>query len=244
MIYFCHITSTGNCGDLMSGPYHWFDFGEHHQAVDYLDHASIPADATVIYGGGTLTGWLSGRLAPTRTNIAWGIGSTRHGETTPLPTPAGLALAGVRDWPTECWVPCASCMSPLFDRGWPRPEHEAVLFMNSDPSIQRRYPVHVRDLPAMDNRAPMDEIVPFLASGATVVTNSYHGAYWGFLLGRAVVVAAPYSSKFYGFREHPAYSADGRDWRERSLGSGAVSLKECRSANRAFYENWRGQVWG
>ena len=41
----------------------------------------------------------------------------------------------------------------------------------------------------------------FLASGETVITSTYHGAYWGLMLGRKVIVV-PWATKFLGFR-HP-----------------------------------------
>jgi hypothetical protein len=41
-----------------------------------------------------------------------------------------------------------------------------------------------------------------------VVANTYHGAYWATLLGRRVIVAAPFSNKFFGFRHEPVIVRD------------------------------------
>ncbi len=235
MITFVHITDTGNVGDLASGPYNWFDFGEH-RVVNHSDE--IPPSRAVIYGGGTLTGWLRGRTLPDAKRIAWGIGSTRHGQTEPWPDPEGFDLVGVREWSPEReggYVPCASCMSPLFDESYPV-TRDAVLFVNA--GIQSRYPVAVGGLPTMDNTRPLEEIIPFLASAETVVTDSYHGAYWATLLCRRVV-CLPYSSKFHGFKFPPVYSANrGLDWRAREVKAWVYTdaLEDCRAVNRAFYE--------
>lgn len=238
MIVFSHIRNTPNTGDFASCPAQWFDFPEHR--VKNYDEPIVNAKA-VIYGGGTMNNWLRGRKPLGVPCIAWGIGSSRHGETEPWPDPHGFSLVGVREWSEEreaagLWAPCASCMSPLFDGTWPT-KHEAVLFVNASPSIKDRYGVAVGGLPVMENDRPMAEIVAFLASAEVVVTNSYHGVYWGALLGRRVV-CLPYSSKFYGFRHPPAYSRDrGLDWRHAANAALVypAALAECRAASRAFY---------
>ena len=76
----------------------------------------------------------------------------------------------------------------------------------------------------------------FVGSGAKVVTNSYHGAYWAMLLGRKVVLAAPYSSKFHHYRHPPEISED-RSWTPALSCHGKDdrgALQECRDANRKF----------
>ena len=240
MIHFSHIRNTPNTGDLMSCPADYFDFPAH-RVVNY-DAAEGGNAKTIIYGGGTMNNWLQGRpLVPNAQRIAWGIGSSRHGETEPWPDPEGFDLLGVREWTPEreaagLWAPCASCMSPLFDHDY-FVRHEAVLFLNASPSIRSRYPVAVGGLPVMENTEPLDRVIPFLASAKIVVTDSYHGIYFATLLG-CRVVAVPYSSKFYSFRHPPAYSRNGGlDWRERSKDAllHLDALDVCRDASRAFY---------
>ena len=187
-----------------------------------------------------MNNWLHGRQHPKAKLIAWGIGSSRHGETEPWPDP-DFDLVGVREWSEEreragLWAPCASCMSPLFDGTWPI-KHEAVLFVNANPSITERYGAASEFLWIMQNARPMAEIVAFLGSAEVVVTNSYHGVVWATLLRRRVV-CLPYSSKFYGFRHPPAYSRDrGLDWRDAASEALVYpgALAECRMATRAFH---------
>ena len=250
MIVFSHIRNTPNTGDMASCPAQWFDFPEHRvQNYDEpLNGDTFTGCDTVIYGGGTMNNWLVNQVAHPAVHdyIAWGIGSSRHGETEPWPDPQGFKLVGVREWRAErwlegTWAPCASCMSPLFDGTWPT-KHEAVLFVNASPSIKSRYPVAVGGLPVMENDRPMAEIVAFLGSAEVVVTNSYHGVVWATLLRRRVV-CLPYSSKFYGFRHPPAYSRDrGLDWRDAANEALVYpgALAECRAASQAFYERVMG----
>ena len=239
LIVFSHIRNTGNTGDLASCPAEYFDFPEHR--VQNYDEPLGDCD-TVIYGGGTMNNWLQGRPLSSATSIAWGIGSSRHGETEPWPDPHGFALVGVREWSEDrewagLWAPCASCMSPLFDKPGPR-TRQAVLFVNASPGIRDRYPIAVGGLPLMGNDRPFAEIVASLASAAVVVTDSYHGCWFAQMLGRKVV-CVPYSSKFYGFKYSVQYSDNrGLDWRARAEEALVYpdALDECRAASRAFYK--------
>ena len=52
----------------------------------------------------------------------------------------------------------------------------------------------------MDNRCmDLEKVLGFLASGDTVVTNSYHGSYWANLLGRKLIMV-PFSDRLLHFR--------------------------------------------
>lgn len=231
MIVFSHLINTTNTGDRVSGPYQWFDFPTH-SVVDV--RSSMPAYRVAVFGGGALTGLLSSVRRSEGKNIAWGVGSSVHGSIRPLNVPRDFDLFGVRDYDESgTYVPCASCMSPLFDDDRDA-VHDAVLFVNADPSIEARYPLQVYGLPTMDNRQPLSQIVPFLRSGATVVSNSYHGCYWATLLGRRVVAVA-YSSKFHRFKFHPVMSTDGSDWYRKRPRQYSDALEDSRTINRSFY---------
>ena len=47
----------------------------------------------------------------------------------------------------------------------------------------------------MWGNTPFEDVVAFLGSGAVIVTNSYHGAYWATLLGRPTVLWNPWCSE-------------------------------------------------
>lgn len=107
-------------------------------------------------------------------------------------------LVGIRDPGFDySWVPCASCLHPTFDQ--PRqPRHEVVVFSH------RKFKLKLGNLPCMSHDTQsLEEVIDFLGSGKTILTSSYHGAYWGTLLGRQVIVF-PFSTKFLTLKHAPA----------------------------------------
>ena len=77
----------------------------------------------------------------------------------------------------------------------------------------------------------------FLASGETIITSTYHGAYWGLMLGRKVIVV-PWATKFLGFRHpvtlcHELLDLSGCLKRVQAFPD---ALEECRAANTDFAE--------
>jgi exopolysaccharide biosynthesis predicted pyruvyltransferase EpsI len=81
-------------------------------------------------------------------------------------------------------VPCPSCMSDLFDRQY-ETRHERCWYENVDILPLPGEP----GSPKKSNTCiSMEDAISFLASAETVITSSYHGAYWASLLGREVVL--------------------------------------------------------
>ena len=107
-------------------------------------------------------------------------------------------------------------------------EREAVFYWN-----QGRARPPVTGLPEMQNEVAFAEAVTFLASGETIITNSYHGAFWGTLLGRKVVVVDAYSSKLHCLKFAPAI-ADGVDWRSARPAAHPGALADARRATSDF----------
>lgn len=225
-----YYAGSANVGDAVCSPALYFDLGRPVETIRFGQ--PIPSCDAVIFGGGALGNRVARLAAPARVRIAWGLGETRHGRTEADPAPPGFALYGSRDdgQPGAEWVPCASCMSPLFDAPG-KPQHEAVFYYN-----RRRPRPEISGLPEAHNEVTFGEAVAFLASGAVVVTNSYHGAYWAMLLGRGAVIVDAYSSKLRQFRHRPAYAA-GLDWRAVAGAARRYpdALAECRAANVAFH---------
>lgn len=166
--------------------------------------------------------------------ICWGVGTNTHGaEKAVYPTSLAQArLLGLRDDCTA-FVPCASCMHPAWDQ--PDSATRPVVVYE-----HRSYPIlRGRAWERLSNRAPFSEVVQFLSSGAVIVTNSYHGAYWGLLLDRKVIVYQPFSSKFYHFKWKPivAQTEDELDSAlEKKTEQPLGALFQARSANQEFYE--------
>lgn len=212
----CHYAGSLNVGDAVCSPASYFDFDIPTEIVRFGE--PIPPCDAVIFGGGAIGNRVGKIVTPARYKIAWGVGETRHGRTECNRAPEGFDLYGSRDWEQEGaeWIPCASCMSPLFDKTY-EVQLEAALYYNF-----RRLKPAVAGLPELHNEVSFEEAVAFLGSAETVVTNSYHGAFWATLLGRKVRIIEAYSSKLYQFRHKP-----GPRYPE--------ALEECRAANRGFY---------
>ena len=68
-----------------------------------------------------------------------------------------------------------------------------------------------KGIPTQSNcTGSLKDALSFIASGETVVSNSYHGVYWAMLMGRKVL-CLPFSNKFSRYRLPPGYS-DARSW--------------------------------
>jgi hypothetical protein len=223
-----------NCGDLATPPHKYVDLGL--PVIEHDIFGAIPrkGDALMVGGGGILG--LTDRIASVtrevRIRIIWGGGLNTHGNGRDARWPEALKsfkLVGLRDWNSPFdWVPCASCLSRAFDNV-PDPRHEIVVYNHKD------FPTGVTQFPALNNRASMETAIAHIASGETVITSSYHGAYWGILLGRAVIVVNPFSNKFFHFRFQPVVLHNGT-WSDARPTKFPEALEACRSANLAFYK--------
>jgi len=133
--------------------------------------------------------------------IIWGVGMNLH-NTQAMEYPSWLAefdLVGLRDHGNPYdYVPCPSCLSMEFDRPRPAPSQRWVVYEHRGQPV--RNPAF-SDSPRQDNggRLSLREVLDFLATGETVVTSSFHGAYWSLLLGRAVLLYKPFSNRFLSF---------------------------------------------
>lgn len=231
-------------------------------------------DHVIIGGGGLLFDHFLPQIAALQATprrgqrIVWGAGQQtyalhRLGDYRQFdyrPYLANCDLVGVRDndvpWP---WVPCASCMHPAFDQPRP-PQHEIVVFSH------KKFQIEMPGLPHLTHtETDFETVLNFLGSGETILTSSFHGAYWGTLLGRKVL-AFPFSSKFASLRHRPTlyplktwsntrwrlgfrsktffeltyknkYRCTTQGWQDLLPQTQAYpdSLAECRAANQAFY---------
>lgn len=211
----------------------------------YMRHGNIekrlfrffPENSTLILGGGGLLHYKELELLAKNKGssrlISWGIGHNTCGGTEIFwPEYMDLFdLHGIRDWGNPwSWVPCASCMSPLFDVSY-ETKFDIVIYEHGD------FPLNL-NFPKMSNfHNSFSEVIRFLGSGETVVTNTYHGAYWATLLNKKVFVLNPFSTKFMGFKHMPLTSNNLKDINNAM--SFPTALSECREANLKHYE----KVW-
>lgn len=241
-IHFQHLRETKNIGDLWCSPFDYFDWPD--AEVSDLRQTSSHYDVG-IYGGGKIFGGLKTYKGvnndPRSLHIAWGVGTRQSFFLSRRYAWArGLCdLVGSRDYGSRQYdfAPCASCMSSLFDEV-PPPEHDVVFYNHGGKTDKQGIQIP-SEMPNLDNNcASFEEAIRFIASGRTVVSNSYHGVYWGLLLGRKVI-CIPFSNKFNAYRRPPAY-ASAKNWLGR-LDQGKAHgdmLELCREATIQF----RGKV--
>jgi hypothetical protein len=119
---------------------------------------------------------------------------------------------GIRDWDqNQPWVPCASCMHPALDKKYAIKndvifyEHKKQLIKNFGNDSMPRF---------VNSGNNIDQTIELLGSANIILTNSYHGAYWGVLLGKKVIVVEPWSSKFLSMKYAPWILKRDQDWKD------------------------------
>lgn len=222
-----HYRDTKNIGDKYCHPLDYFSYERSMDDVTVkCDVRNIPDDIdrdVVIIGGGAIARHCTELIEayPTAIHVAWGIGITRKdmsvvNSATHEKFSRGYKLYGCRDYrATDFYVPCASCMHPLFDVE-SAPVHDVVVYGHAG-KMPLKDEAEKLSLPYMENndKSGFYGAINFLASGSTVVTSSYHGAYWATLLGKKVAVI-PFGSKFYSLRNLPPFVESVRDGVEQA----------------------------
>lgn len=225
-VYLINLIDPRNVGDRASSPINYYGFGKGAIHLDLKSDAAQQLRTTrndvIVYGGGAI-GHPAARHASRQKayKIAWGVGVAGNAQA----NYKAFDLAGVRDWPPPRgtrWVPCVSCMSPLFDDPAP-PTKDLVMYGHA-----RKRPLAGLNNDAKDLR----QVLTYLSQGETIVTSSYHGVYWATLLGRAVV-ALPFGPKFHRLKHKPTIA---EDYNGQAGTIHREALAECRAQNIGFWE--------
>lgn len=169
--------------------------------------------------------------------IFWGAGINEH-DLDKQYFPAFLDvfdLVGLRDFnnPWE-YVPCVSCMSSLFDK-INSPTMDVIIYEHSGHSIPIDGTKRNNELKPGED---LNTIINFLSQGNTIISNSYHGIYWGQLLGRRTLIFEPFSNRFHGFKYQPPI-CNRDNWESKlqfNIKLATNYLEECRAINRQFYQ--------
>lgn len=116
-------------------------------------------------------------------------------------------LVGLRDFGTEFeWVPCASCMHPALRKHYAIKND--VIFFEHKKQLIKGTDFGTDPIPRFINSGSnVEQTIELLGSANVILTNSYHGAYWGTLLKKKVIVIGAWSSKFY-YMKHTPYFLD------------------------------------
>jgi hypothetical protein len=236
-----NFSSTKNTGDRYCSP---------HLYIPWLANVPVlmpnkwkPGTPAIFGGGGMLhPGWDHILHAAARDKTAkivfWGIGLNYHNateQTYPKAFKDSTALIGMREHGNPWqWVPCVSCLAPEFDVAADEaPRHRLVVFQHKD----RKFSDHSVPTMTNDNSHELHDVLRLIASGRTLVTNSFHGAYWGILLQREVVLCEPFSNRFKALG--PLKVCTRKDWRKAASGTPQqyrVNLHLARTLNRNFSE--------
>lgn len=189
-----HNPNLFNIGDFLCSPRHYFRF----------EGAEVGA---TILGGGIFDPRSKAiskfSLVPEQT-VVWGAGfRQRLNEEDDMVTDTPFLDWGYRDImyvPKDRFLPCASCFHPVANNM--ELQEGTVVFLNDDPKITP-YPVRLKVESACrklgyklvwNSTSEVNLIEMFKASNR-IITNSFHGAYWGLLSGHKVKVLA-HSMKF------------------------------------------------
>ncbi len=256
-----HRIDTKNIGDYYCAPHHYFEAFKNKQ-LDIFDNKSsdkavkknfietICNNALIIGGGGLLNrnGFklqmkLFEKLSEgNKKTVLWGVG---HNERSPKTYGKvtnynidihKFGLIGTRDFtmPGD-YVPCVSCLHPIFNKPFSETEEVGVIFHKDTlkkPQITNKF----RDIPSTSNTTNLEELISFIGSCNTIITDSYHAMYWSMLLEKKVAVI-PNSSKFFDFKYQPIFTNfdDCLIHIKKDHNYSGV-LEECRELNHLFFE--------
>lgn len=150
-------------------------------------------------------------------------------------------LVGVRDYAQEyTWAPCASCMHPALRKTYAIKND--VIWFEHKKQLIKSTEFGNDPIPRFVNSGNnMEQTIELLGSANTIITNSYHGAYWGTLLKKRVIVFEAWSSKFNAMKHAPYFLGKGEYWKD-IIGSVPVyrnALDECVSATESYWNRVR-----
>ncbi|QPN63165.1 hypothetical protein [Synechococcus sp. CBW1004] len=215
-----------NIGDYLSGPYRYWEWGAHviadicsEDAINRIERC----DHVIVGGGGLMMPWFDlyrSRLLERKPSkvIWWGVGERRHENRIKGYLPLEEAgpplgrddfspshLVGIRTFTDSLqFVPCASCKlieSFVASHGWRR-GHGISIFEHNDVRLGPGLPYKR----LINRKCKPSAAIEFIAKTDILVTNSYHGMYWGSLLGKRVI-CVPFSSAHYHYPWPVAYTS-------------------------------------
>lgn len=237
-----------NIGDLAASPLSYYDI-PYSQIIpgEFTQQAKLFNNALFLYGGGGLL-CLRAHFQELRKRdnklATWGIGFNYHGsDWKRVPHDTSLLeafdLVGLRDFTDLSQVhenafhtPCVSCKHPAFDQ----------VYTVEDPiRVYQHYEIPIPDFTDCPRRTnhtddgPFPEVIRFIGGCQTLITNSFHGAYWGALLGKKVYIYRPFSSKFKDLPYGVVIRNESEMESLEPLSAGPSFLQRCREKNDQFY---------
>lgn len=141
------------------------------------------------------------------------------------------------------WAPCASCMHPAFRKKYPI-KHDIIWFEHKKQIIKSTDFGSDPIMRFTNSGNNIENTIEILGSANTIITNSYHGAYWGVLLGKKVVVQEPWSTKFFFMKHPPTFIQKGETWRDviDTARSYKTAHEESVAATNTYWNEIKGSI--
>jgi len=249
MIYEVHRKTKNNIGDYWCNPSRYFNFDNITSGEILHNKFPIENQAIIIGGGGLIHKKFSQHIQMLlnknpKVSAIWGIGhnfSKKYEYKSNQPYyPAWLeqtSLYGIRDWIDghhDSYLPCVSCMHPAFDKTY-QTKHDVIFYTHA---FKSKYQFTKGDIWMKNSEQDFDKVIDFLGSGKTIITDSYHGAYWGQLLGKDVRVIS-WSVKFNYMKHQPSFLTHISQWKNSNPSKIVPEfLEESRKLNKEFYQKF------
>jgi len=250
-VYEVHRKVQNNIGDYWCNPSRYFEFDN--LTSGELMHNDFPVESqAVIAGGGGLIHKKFQlhiqKILDKKPKISalWAVGHnfgkkhvTKQGGDVYYPNWIDrVSLVGIRDYIPghyDTYLPCVSCMHPAFNKSYE--EVNDIVFYTH--AFKSKYQYTDGDLWMKNSEKDFDKVISFLGSAKTIITDSYHGAYWGQLLGKDVRVIS-WSVKFDHMKHPPSFAEHISSWKDTSTPSSAPTdyLDECKDLNTKFYNKF------
>ena len=247
MIYEVHRKVDNNVGDYYSNPSKYFSFNNIN-SQELLHSSTDLAGKNLIVGGGGLIHkkfqlHIQNLLEKNPQNsVLWGIGHNfgkKHiakcGDQVLFPDWLEKCnLVGIRDFikeKEELYLPCVSCMHRAFNKSYQTSKDVGYFLHAFKTKLANTHNKSV----FYNNSLDFENAIEFIGSHKTIITDSYHGAYWAMLLNKQVQVVS-WSVKFNYFKNTPLFLDNINQ--EPLIQTHFVQkdyLEECRNLNRNFY---------
>jgi hypothetical protein len=149
---------------------------------------------------------------------------------------------GVRDWGQSLpWAPCASCMHPALRKSYPIKND--IIFFEHKKQLLKDF--GTASIPRFINSGSnVEQTIELLGSANIILTNSYHGAYWGTLLKKRVVVVGAWGAKFHAMKHSPYLLDKNETWKE-GLEKTTIqdnALDECIAATEEYWNSIKDRL--
>lgn len=238
-VYFVNIFKTKNIGDVYSSPELYFGnkFSDYEKIDLNSKHINKLVNKNVIIGGGGLFSKKHKfynrvkKLIHKNRSFLWGVGINDHFDTNINYSDysnsiSKSVLVGCRDYGVKntIYVPCSSCYLPIHDH--------MKKGSGIGHYIHYDFTYDTNGYKMFNDSKSINQVLRFLSSKETIVTNSYHGAYWSLLLGKNVVVHNEFSNKFLCLEKYVSFQNDINNI--KIIQKPKLDLKECRNINDIF----------